>query len=114
MLNLMSVAPEGGGWNQAVPPDAEFEKWFPSAGGRYRITDNVHPWLSASVWAFDHPWFAVTDAHGAFELPPLAPGRYTLQIEHRAGGRSTQEIEIPVTGEPLTLTMRVSTRSAGL
>lgn len=114
MLNLMASAPQRDGWNQAVPADAEFEKRFPSAGARYRITDNVHPWLSASVWTFDHPWFAVTDATGAFELPPLAPGRYTLQFEHRAGGRSTQEIEVPVMGEPLTLTMRISTPTAGL
>ena len=111
MLNLSAVGPEHGGWNRAVTTDSDFEKHFPVAGVRYRITDNVHPWLVASIWTFDHPWFAVTEADGTFELPPLPPGRYTLQLEHRAGGRSTQEIDVPGTGEPLALTMLAAGRS---
>ena len=35
---------------------------------------------------FAHPWFAVTDAEGRFELPPLPPGRYELEARHRRSG----------------------------
>ena len=67
--------------------------------------------------AFDavlqHPWFAVTGADGSFELPPLSPGRYTLQIEHRAAGRSTQEFTVPATGL-LTLTLPADSTAKGL
>lgn len=113
MLNLTAIGPKDGAWNRAVTRDTEFEEWFPVAGIRYRITDNVHPWLTASVWTFDHRWFAVTDAEGRFELPPLPPGRYTVQFEHRLGGSSTREIEVPGTGEALALTMRADAPPAG-
>lgn len=111
-LNLMSVATHGPSWIKCVPGDLDFEKWYPNAGARVRITDNNHVWLIADIWMFDHSWFAVTGPDGAFALPPLPPGRYTLQIEHRWGGRSTREIDVPAT-EPLTLTLSASTTQAG-
>lgn len=57
------------------------------------------------------PSVAVTEPSGTFELPPLPPGRYTLRFEHRAGGQSTREIDVPGTGEPLSLTMLATGRS---
>ena len=113
MFNLMAVPTHGRGWNKAVPGDLDFEKWFPYAGARYRLTDNVFVWLNAYIYAFDHPWFAVTGPDGFFELPPLPPGRYTLQIEHRAGGRSIREIDVPANG-PLSLTLTAGTTQASL
>lgn len=112
-LNATSGRP-GGGFNQAVTGNMDFERVFPEAGARYRLMDNVHVWLTATIWAFDHPWFAVTDAKGTFELPPLPPGRYTVQIEHRAAGRITREIEVPGAGESLVWTLPAKTNPAEL
>jgi plastocyanin len=39
---------------------------------------NVHPWMKGYVFVFDHPYFAVTNADGKFELKGLPPGTYTL------------------------------------
>jgi hypothetical protein len=114
MFNLnCSTSTRGQGFNKAVVGDMDFEKWFPNAGARYRLMDNVYVWLNAYIYAFDHPWFAVTGPDGSFELPPLPPGRYTLQIEHRAGGRLTREIEVPPTA-PLNLTLTAGTTQASL
>jgi len=40
---------------------------------------NVHPWMRAFVFAFDHPYFAVTPPSGTFELRNLPPGTYTIE-----------------------------------
>ena len=113
MLNINATSGRrGGGFNQAVTGNLDFERVFPEAGARYRLMDNVHVWLTATIWAFDHPWFAVTDTQGSFELPPLPPGRYTLQVEHRAAGRLTREFDVPAT-QPLTLALSAGASPAG-
>ena len=39
-----------------------------------RFKCDVHPWMAAHVGVVAHPFFAVTDASGAFELKGLPPG----------------------------------------
>jgi plastocyanin len=46
----------------------------------------VHASMSAWIYVFAHPNHAVTDERGRFRLPPLPPGRYTLQVRHADGG----------------------------
>ena len=48
--------------------------------GVSRIFCNIHPNMAAYVVAVDSPYFAVSDASGAFVIPDVPPGRYT----HRA------------------------------
>jgi hypothetical protein len=47
---------------------------------------NVHPWLRGFVWAFEHPYFAVTDATGSFEIPNAPAGTWRLVVWHEAVG----------------------------
>jgi hypothetical protein len=39
---------------------------------------DVHPWMTAYAYVFDHPCFAVTGNDGKFEIEHLPPGTYTL------------------------------------
>jgi hypothetical protein len=39
-----------------------------------------HPWMQGRLWAFSHPYFAVTDADGNFEIPLAPAGRYHLIV----------------------------------
>jgi len=48
----------------------------------YVRCDAGHVWMSAYVWVVDHPYYAVTDAKGAFRLEDVPPGRYTLRFWH--------------------------------
>ena len=43
---------------------------------------NIHPQMSVVVVALDTPYFAVTDAAGAFAINNVAPGRYQLRVWH--------------------------------
>jgi hypothetical protein len=46
-----------------------------------------------------HPFYAVTDANGAFEFPPgLPPGKYTLEATHLKAGTTTLELEVKAGG----------------
>lgn len=41
-----------------------------------------HPFARAYIAVFEHPYFAVTDAHGAFKIDGLPPGTYTVKVWH--------------------------------
>ena len=62
------------------------------------VTDNIHPWVEARVWAFDHPYFAVTDAAGNFAISqaPWARGGWWCGTRRpdTAAGRLGTRIEI--------------------
>jgi len=50
------------------------------------IRCNVHYWMNAWVRVFDHPYFAITDADGKFEIKLAPTGKYHLYIWHEAIG----------------------------
>jgi streptogramin lyase/plastocyanin len=76
----------------AGTPDRE--KIFEKAEGPITIKCDFHRWMTAHLWVMDHPFFAVTDAHGKFSIPDLPPGEYTLASWHELLG--TQEVTIQV------------------
>jgi hypothetical protein len=48
---------------------------------------DVHPWMNARVWAFDHPYFAVTKTDGTFEIHNVPTGvEVALVAWHEAPG----------------------------
>jgi len=55
-----------------------------------------HPWLRAYIAVFDHPYFAITDASGAFTIEGLPPGTYTIKV-WREGLERPEERRIVVT-----------------
>jgi plastocyanin len=44
----------------------------------FKVTCDVHPWMSAWIGVFDHPWFAVTSDDGSFMISHVPPGQYKL------------------------------------
>lgn len=114
LLNLSAVskAAISQGWNRAITGNAAFEKRFPQPDLQIRLTDNVALWLHARIAVFDHPWFAVTDDSGRFTLPPLPPGRYTLEIGHRRSGHQTRTLEITDRTDPLLIRMTAPATNA--
>ena len=55
---------------------------------------DVHSWMRAYVGVLDHPYFAVTEADGAFSLKGLPPGTYTIEAWHETLGTRTQSVTI--------------------
>ena len=52
-----------------------------------KVSCDIHPWMSAFVVVVEHPWFAVTDRGGHFEIPGIPPGTYALEAWHELYGR---------------------------
>jgi hypothetical protein len=66
-----------------------------------------HPWLRAWVLAFDHPYFATSDAAGAFALDAVPPGRYTLVAWHPRAGRVERAVTVAA-GQAATVSVALA------
>jgi hypothetical protein len=42
--------------------------------------------MRAWVYVVPHPWFAVSDAQGKFQIEAVPPGKYTLWLRHADTG----------------------------
>jgi plastocyanin len=59
---------------------------------------DVHAWMNAWVGVMNHPYFAVTGADGAFSLPDLPAGTYTVEAWHEAAGTTTGTVTVSAQG----------------
>ena len=50
--------------------------------GFHYVTCRRHPWESAVIAAMQHPYYAVTDETGSFEIAEIPVGSYTLVTWH--------------------------------
>jgi hypothetical protein len=66
----------------------------PKAPEIFRVKCDVHPWMSAWIAVFDHPYFAVTGDDGTFDIKNLPDGTYTLQAWHEKYGTQEQKITV--------------------
>ena len=54
--------------------------------------------MNAWVGVMNHPYFAVTGADGAFALPNLPAGTYTVEAWHEAAGTTTGTVTVTAQG----------------
>jgi plastocyanin len=59
---------------------------------------DVHPWMVSHIGVVEHPWFAITDADGRFELPGLPPGTYELEVWHEVLGTKKAKATVSASG----------------
>ncbi|MCI0335383.1 MAG: ankyrin repeat domain-containing protein [Planctomycetes bacterium] len=52
----------------------------------YPLTSNIQPWFKSYVLPLAHPYFAVTDDDGRFEIKDLPPGEWEFAIWHERSG----------------------------
>ncbi|HEX8292860.1 MAG TPA: carboxypeptidase regulatory-like domain-containing protein [Pyrinomonadaceae bacterium] len=70
-------------FNQGQSPGAApITKQFKRAETVIPVKCNQHPWMRAYVGVLQHPFFAVTDAAGRFEIKGVPAGTYTLVAWH--------------------------------
>ena len=64
-----------------------------------KIKCDVHPWMKAYVSVFDHPYFAVTNDTGRYQIDNVPPGKYEVVVWHERdlkylGYSQTQSVDI--------------------
>jgi plastocyanin len=62
--------------------------------------DAGHTWMNGWIYVFDHPYYAVTDEHGAFSIKDVPAGEYNVELWHEpadgkgAGVRETAKVKV--------------------
>ena len=59
-----------------------------------KVQCDAHGWMHAWWVSEDHPYYAVTDASGAFKLADVPPGDYQLEAWHETLGKQTQKVTV--------------------
>lgn len=62
--------------------------------GIVKILCEVHPWMTAYVVVTEHPYHAVTDIYGEYEIRDVPPGTYRLKVWHERLGTQEKEVEV--------------------
>jgi plastocyanin len=60
----------------------------------FPVKCDVHPWMQAYVAVMEHPFFAVTDVDGAFEIAGLPAGEYQVEAWHEKLGTRTGTVTV--------------------
>ncbi len=62
------------------------------------ITCDLHSWMKSWVVVAEHPFYAVTDAAGAYRIGNVPPGKYRLRMWQEALGQTTREVTVGAQG----------------
>jgi hypothetical protein len=87
-------------WNKIQPHGVPIEETFAREEIAIPVKCNVHPWMKSYIAVLKHPYFAVTDQNGNFDIKNLAPGTYTITAWHEKLGTKTQKITVGATETP--------------
>ncbi len=60
----------------------------------FAVKCDIHPWMTAWVGVFDHPYYAVSSVDGTFAISRIPPGHYTLTAWHEVLAPMEQQIDI--------------------
>ena len=74
----------------------EMTTTFPKPEAIFQVKCDVHPWMSAYISVFTHPFFSVTSTDGKFTISGLDAGSYEITAWHEKLG--TQTASVTVTG----------------
>ena len=111
--NFFWESAENGSFNPNIAPKMDF-KLPPlkkeATPIQYKCT--IHPWMTGYVRVFDHPYYAVTDDDGKFEIKNAPAGKYRIVNWHENGvrggakGRAGDQIEIALPQGAKTMEMK--------
>lgn len=75
--------------NVMLQPEGDLKKGFKSERRPIPLSCDIHPWMAGYLAVFDHPFFAVTDAEGNFEIPGVPAGEQNLVVWQEKAGYVT-------------------------
>jgi plastocyanin len=82
-------------FNRAMPGTLkETSTSFPKPEPIFQIKCDVHPWMSAYIGVFTHPFFSTTKPDGKFTISGLDAGTYEITAWHERLGTQTASITV--------------------
>src|SRR5262249_1604411 len=97
-----------GSKNSAIPPGGKAEYSLKAQKKPINISCALHGWMAGEMLVVNHPYFAVTNEDGTFEIKNAPAGRILIYLFHETpgwvhkGGSKGQEIQIKA-GQTLDL-----------
>jgi plastocyanin len=70
--------------------------------GVVKVFCQIHSHMSATVMIFNHPWFAIPDEKGGFDLSGMPPGDHQITAWHERLGDTTLQVHVDP-GRPTTV-----------
>jgi len=91
--------------NIAISKDVRTSRRFEQAGV-VKLGCDIHPWMTGYIHVVKHPYYAVTDADGRFELSNVPPGTHEIRLWHEPWWRDDDKL-----GNPIAVTHSVTVRA---
>jgi len=91
--NLHSISKENASFNRTQPRGRNIPITF-TKPELVSISCDLHSWMKSWVVVAEHPFYAVTDATGAFRLPNVPPGKYKLRMWQEALGSAVRDVVV--------------------
>jgi plastocyanin len=86
-------------FNRAMPATLkEVTTTFDKEEAVFHVKCDVHPWMSAYVGVFNHPFFSVTSTDGKYTISGLEPGTYEITAWHERLGTKTASVTVGASG----------------
>ena len=105
--NVHALPAKSAPFNLGMPiKGMKLKKNFSAPEVMVKIKCEVHPWMHAYAGVLDHPFFAVTQDSGSFEIKNLPPGRYVVEAWHEKYGAQTQNVTVAAEGETQELSFQ--------
>lgn len=74
----------------------------------FQVGCDVHPWMIAFHLPVDHPYAAVSDADGKFEIKDLPAGKHEFRVWHEKGKLLQKSLSVVIKpNEPTEMTISV-------
>jgi plastocyanin len=90
--SLPNVNPQ---FNKPMPPTLkETTTTFTKPEPIFQIKCDVHPWMTAYIGVFTHPFYAVTGPDGKFTISGLDPGTYEISVWHEVLKTQTATVTV--------------------
>ena len=97
--NIHSMSTRGNDFNVGQPLAGMVYKYqLKTEEVMLHVKCDVHSWMTGYVAVVSHPYFAVTDATGAFTIANVPAGKQTLQVWHEQYGALTQTVDVKAGG----------------
>jgi hypothetical protein len=122
---LHTVHMEGAAtYNLPFPfPNQVMSRQMQTAGVVHVKCNGGHTWMNAEVFVVDHPYYAVTDENGKYQITGVPPGEYEIVAWHEGWGVARQEssfdvlterkVQRPVFTEPKTWEKKINVPASG-
>lgn len=93
--NIHTLPKVNAAFNRGQPPTVkEMTTTFPKPENVFQVKCDVHPWMSAYIGVFEHPFFSTTGADGKFTIAGLDAGTYEITAWHERLGTQTATVTV--------------------